>query len=219
MAKADFTCLHCGAVFQRYPSKMVVSKKIFCSMPCHDQYRRANCPPPVKHPPLTQQRLKDCLHYNPEDGLFTWVKPTHARIKPGTLAAPSLYLGYRRIKIDRRYFHAHRLAFLYMHGEWPKGDVDHINGVRDDNRWANLRDVPRHMNLQNRTRANSTSISGLLGVGSYKNGTYLSQIKARGVTHYLGIFKTAEEAHAVYMEAKSRLHAGYIDQDTLAPTT
>jgi hypothetical protein len=85
--------------------------------------------------------------------------------------------------------------------------VDHINGRRDDNRWCNLRDASRLVNQQNMRRAVAGSASGLLGAHK-KRGKWSSQIKVRGVLVKLGIFETADQAHAAYLAAKRQLHEG-----------
>jgi hypothetical protein len=106
-----------------------------------------------------------------------------------------------------RIYLAHRLAWMYVYGRWPaKGlDIDHINGNRQDNRIANLREVTRGQNMQNQRRASSRSTTGLLGV-LRKSRRFAAHITADGRTHCLGTFDTPEEAHRVYMDAKSRLH-------------
>jgi len=76
---------------------------------------------------ITQAGLKELLNYNPETGDFAWVKSK----KPA--GGISSY-GYRRIIIDGKEHKAHRLAWLYTHGVFPEDQIDHINGVRHDNR-------------------------------------------------------------------------------------
>ena len=82
---------------------------------------------------LTQERLKELLHYDPETGYFTWkISPNNA-VKVGSVAGTSMN-NYIRIIIDHKAYLAHRLAFLYMEGYFPEHEVDHINRIRDDNR-------------------------------------------------------------------------------------
>jgi hypothetical protein len=115
--------------------------------------------------------------------------------------------GYRLIRVGDGRYRAHRLAWLYTHGAWPTGEIDHINGIRDDNRLANLRDVTVSVNQQNRKRAASNGSTGLLGVSTAK-ARYRAAIALNGRTTYLGSFDTAEEAHAAYVTAKRELHEG-----------
>jgi hypothetical protein len=98
---------------------------------------------------LTQQRLHELLHYDPSTGAFTWRVAPNRRIIAGSVAGVTETNGYRRIRIDGRQYGAHRLAWLYMHGEFPPNDIDHINRTRDDNRSTNLRAVTRKENMTN----------------------------------------------------------------------
>lgn len=101
---------------------------------------------------LTQERLREFLHYDPESGAFWWKVPSSIRARgerAGSLAGAS---GYRRISIKKKSYAAHRLAWLYIYGTWPTNEIDHINGVRDDNRIKNLRDVSGAENLANREK-------------------------------------------------------------------
>lgn len=150
---------------------------------------------------LTQARLKELLHYDPETGIFTWkvargFGPT--RRNPGDVAGAVYGNGSHYIVVDRQSHPSHRLAFLWMTGAWPEHDVDHINGDRLDNRW---------INMHNRGRANKNNKSGLLGVSwSKQKSNWIAQIVADGRTHRLGCFTTPELAHAAYLKAKDDLH-------------
>lgn len=106
-----------------------------------------------------------------------------------------------------RCYKAHRLAFLSMTGEWPTGEVDHMDGDRLNNRFGNLRDVSHAVNLQNRRNATSRSESGILGVQKNWNKWY-AVITTNGQSKNLGGYATPEEASAVYLQAKRRLHEG-----------
>ena len=98
---------------------------------------------------------------------------------------------------------------LWITGAWPEHDVDHINGVRNDNRWSNLREVTRTVNIQNQRIAQTRNVAGLLGVSFEKaRNKYKAGIVAGGKYHNLGRFNTAEEAHAAYLKAKRELHEG-----------
>jgi len=155
---------------------------------------------------LTQVRLKELLDYNPETGVFVWkVKPAR-RIMIGDVAG-SFREGRVFIRINKRTHRASRLAWLYMTGKWPVGEVDHKDTVSSNNAWLNLRDVSRQINQQNTCRAMSTNVCGFLGV-SQKPWGYMARIYAGGKQHYLGTFRSAESAHVVYVEAKRKLHGG-----------
>lgn len=153
---------------------------------------------------LTVERLRELLDYDPDTGLFTWRVRTSKCVTVGAIAG-CLDKGYLRIQIDRRLHLAHRLAWLYITGDWPPAQIDHINGIRDDNRIANLRAATRAENMHNRRKPHSNTTSGYLGVSRYR-GKFMAQIKLDGKSKFLGLFDTPEEAHAVYLEAKRRLH-------------
>ena len=157
----------------------------------------------------TAAELAAVLAYDPETGRFTWLRPpARARhVKAGAEAGCLASDGYRQIRISRRGYMAHRLAFLLMTGAWPAGQVDHINGDRADNRWSNLRDVSASVNTQNQRRAQRGNRAGLLGV-SLEGGRYRARVRLNGTNQHMGLFDTPEEAHAAYLEAKRRLHAG-----------
>ena len=126
---------------------------------------------------LTQARLKELLHYDPETGLLTNVTERGGK-KAGATAGALRPNGYVQVCVDYSMYRAHRLAWLYMTGEFPPDDVDHINGVRNDNRWVNLRAATRGENMQNQRGPRSNSKSGLLGVSWSKQGKkWIAQIK------------------------------------------
>lgn len=149
---------------------------------------------------LNQTLLKELLDYNPETGVFSWAKDIGYKLKKGQKAG-SLSCGYVRIKLFKKSYMAHRLAFLYMTGKWPDKEVDHINQIRDDNRWTNLREVTRTENLRNRVF--SCSESGKTGVyWDKKGGKWRAQIRIDGKNKYLGSFTDLKEAVKVRESAE-----------------
>jgi len=121
--------------------------------------------------------------------------------------------GYLQIYIDRRPYLAHRLAWLYVHGEWPgSGYIDHVNGNKLDNRLNNLREATNGQNMQNQVRPHKNNRSGYLGV-SRSRDRYVAQIRKNNKTYHLGVFDTPEDAHARYLHEKQRLH----EYGTLSP--
>ena len=155
---------------------------------------------------ITCEALKKCLAYNPITGCFRWLVTT-GRAKVGIIAGCLHHEGYRLIKINWRKYPAHWLAFLYMKGRWPKSQMDHINGLRADNRWKNLREATNKLNSENRRRANRNNGSKLLGAYRYPGG-WRSAIGSNGKIYQLGCFRTAKQAHQAYVRAKRKLHAG-----------
>lgn len=96
---------------------------------------------------------------------------------------------------------------MLVHGSWPRGQVDHINGIKDDNRLCNLRDVSININNQNKRLPFANSHTGVLGVGML-NGKYRARIRVNGKRKHLGDFETIEDASNAYVNAKRLLHAG-----------
>lgn len=142
---------------------------------------------------LDATTLRGLFSYDPDTGEFTRLKPCRGPSLPdGRVGSNDLY-GYKTTRIKWKSYKLHRLAWLYMTGEWPAGDVDHINGRRSDNRFANLRDVPRKTNLENQRRGNGET--GLLGAYYDKRkGSYYARISQNDKSIHLGTFATAEAA-------------------------
>ena len=136
---------------------------------------------------LTQERLKELLEYNPDTGFFHWLT-NRGKAKKGDVAGRLTGNGYTQIGIDGRVYLSARLAFLYMTGAMPEEFVDHINHIKADNRWDNLRPVTHVQNSRNVTLHN-TSTSGVCGV-TWKNKAkkWIAQGKFGGKYVYLGSF-------------------------------
>jgi hypothetical protein len=156
---------------------------------------------------MTQAKVRSLLSYDPLTGIFTWLCRSARRIRAGDVAGSVGPYGYRVIKIEGLNYQEHRLAHLYMTGSWPACVIDHIDGVRANNAWANLREATMTTNGQNMRTAHRDSATGLLGA-SPDGHRFISQIKVAGKVLKLGKFDTAEEAHQVYLAAKRRLHEG-----------
>lgn len=158
---------------------------------------------------LTQERLKELLHYNEDTGVFTRIVGRPGpRARKGDVAGTDDGSGYIRIYVDGKGYKAHRLAWFYMYGYMPE-EVDHENLDRSDNRKANLRDATHGQNQAN-GRAYSNNALGLKGVSLHKpNGKYKAQIQANGKKVGLGYYATPQEAHAVYAKAAAELHGEF----------
>lgn len=153
------------------------------------------------------QDIKAWLDYSQEDGEFRWIKRVAPKTTVGGIAGCiNKRLGYRVISFAGRTLYAHRLAWFYVHGVWPN-QIDHINGVKTDNRIVNLRDVSDRVNKENKRVAQANSTSGLLGAIKH-GGRWRARIHSAGADYSLGLFDKPEEAHAAYVDAKRRLHDG-----------
>lgn len=155
---------------------------------------------------LTVERLREVLAYDQETGLFTRRVRTANCVKVGDVAGSLHRKGYIRINVDGRRYFAHRLAWLYVNGEWPPAEIDHINGVKDDNRIVNLRLATRIENMQNERVSRSNNKAGYLGVFLHSCGKFSAKICIDGKNKHLGMFPTPESAHEAYLEAKRQLH-------------
>lgn len=163
---------------------------------------------------ISQSEIISNFHYDAETGLF--FRKVNSRRRPNSLIETGTitFWGYCAIGYRNKHYTAHRLAWLYIHGEWPDCDIDHINGNRSDNRICNLRAVSRTINNQNRRSITTNKKSNLpLGV-SYRGKNrklkkpYYSSIISNGKKIELGYFITPEEAHEAYLKAKRNYHEG-----------
>lgn len=155
---------------------------------------------------ITAARLRELLNYDPETGVFTWAVDRGPARKGGAAGAAQK-IGYVVIRLAGQLYYAHRLAFLHMTGEWPKMTVDHIDGCKSNNRWSNLRDVDHVTNCENQRFAQG--VADMMGaVWNKRTKNWRSVITTGDKQVHLGTFSTPEAAHAAYIEAKRRLHAG-----------
>jgi citrate synthase len=145
---------------------------------------------------LTQERLKDLLNYNPDTGIFKWKKSTNGRIEIGQIAGCIHHTGYSNIKIDKKKYNAHRLAWLYVYGYFPEHEIDHINRNRSDNRLKNLREVSRQCNLRNsdKRKNNTSGITGV--VWNKKSQKWQAQMRINRNTIHCGYYDTFDDAVA-----------------------
>lgn len=160
---------------------------------------------------ITQDRLKSLLSYDSETGVFTWRINVSNRLK-GTVAGSVRANGYLVIKISGRNYRAHRLAWLYAYGVWPKEQIDHRNGDRKDNRVNNLREATHQENQMNQ-KFHADNTSGFRGVNWHTRAKkWVAQIQKGGRSRYLGSFPTPEAASAAY-EAKATQLFGEFKRD------
>jgi len=155
---------------------------------------------------LTQSRLRELLHYDPETGIFTWrVKRTGSAKINSEAGTPDSH-GHIQIKIDGKLYLAHRLAWLYMHGYFPSRHLDHINRIRNDNKFVNLRAVTSKQNNEN-TGIRKDNSSGYKGVSwSNSKGKWIAQISHHKKNIHIGVFNDPKEAHMAYIAKAKELH-------------
>lgn len=170
---------------------------------------------------LTQCQLKQLLHYDPDTGVFTWVvdlgpgRPNAGDVA-GREQVKKSSKKYRDICIRGKRYYAHRLAYLYMTGENPANEIDHINGNGVDNRWCNLRSVTTLENSQN-TRQRPDNTSGVTGVHRNKlTGKWEVFINSNRTRHYLGLFSDFFEAVCARKSAEVK-HGFHVNHGSVRP--
>lgn len=157
---------------------------------------------------LEHKELIKILSYNKKTGLFKWLIKPCRNIRKGKVAGYHRSDGRRKIMIHGVKYYASRLAWFYVYGQWPENEIDHINGIRSDDRITNLRDVNTKINRENRHSSDRDNKTGFLGVTIIPSGRYGAQIGNNKKTLRLGTYDTPEQAHQAYLEAKRKLHLG-----------
>lgn len=149
---------------------------------------------------LAYSRLTEVLAYEPSTGVFTWIEPPHPakNYLVGSKAGTVNQFGYRVIRIDGIIVPAGRLAWFYMTGQWPLGQVDHENRNRDDNRWKNLRDLTPSQNQHNR------GFSGVSWLSSKRRWRVV--LRLEGQSYYGGLHRCFGAALAARNALKRKLH-------------
>lgn len=171
----------------------------------------------IKERKLSQERLKELLHYEPETGWFTW-RVSSSMANPGDRAGGLHgYGGYRAIGLDYRKYLEHTLAWLYMTGTVPQKEIDHINNDAGDNRWSNLREATRSQNGHNKPRGRGATFPGVVKHGN----KWRSRIQIEGETTDYGCFRTIAEARVARLlgekEKFGRFTTWIEDRDSKLP--
>ena len=160
----------------------------------------------MKRPPSHKEVLAT-FDYNPETGIFRWKKRNAQRVKIGSIAGFQMSTGYRGVSLRNMQFLAHRMAWFYMTGRWPRHQIDHIDRVRTNNRFSNLREATMRDQLGNASmRKNNTS--GIRGV-SRKRNKWQAQLAYRGTYYSLGSFSSKTQAKSVYDNLSIRLRGKF----------
>ena len=155
------------------------------------------------------QTLNDLFRYDPESGVVFWKKNPSKRNCIGLPAGTLHRTGYYMLCVDRKKYAAHRMAWFLTYREWPRAQIDHVNGIRSDNRLANLREATPSQNRMNEGKRSGKG-SVYKGVSWHGIGKkWQAHIWANGKHEYLGLFETEEMASAAYKHAASRLHGSF----------
>lgn len=152
----------------------------------------------VGRPGVRAEQLREVLSYEPETGRFYW-RIRRKRVTVGAAAGTLHHLGYVHIHVLGHKYLAHRLAWLYVHGEWPSGQIDHINGDRADNRLVNLRVTTQRQNTQNQAVHRAGRLFGCCYHKPKKR--WIAKIRIQGRMTFLGYYDTEQEAHEAYLRA------------------
>ena len=161
---------------------------------------------------MTPDEARAVFTYEPSTGELRWRIRAARCVRVGDVAGFVKSDGYVGVLYRQKAYAAHRVAWAIVHGEWPYGPVDHINGTRSDNRMENLRQVTAEENMQNQSRAHrNNKSSGILGVHFYaRTGRWRATIWLDGKNKFLGYHATAAEAERAYLDAKQAMHPGFV---------
>jgi hypothetical protein len=171
---------------------------------------------------ITAKMARSLLDYNEETGVLVWKPRPQSAFKTyrafrvwnarfaGKAAGSQMKSGYILIGIKEHKLYAHRIAFLIHHGKWPAREIDHINGIRNDNRIVNLRASTTSQNQANRSC--SQGAIPFKGVYRHRGGKYMAQIRHNYAYYYLGYHDTPEEAHAAYTKKANELFGPFANE-------
>jgi hypothetical protein len=161
---------------------------------------------------ISAEKARELFDYDQETGILKWkTRPVNCRwdktangLVAGRIAGWVNGSGYRQVRIPGGRCMAHRLAWLISYGQWPRDQVDHIDGDRLNNRLSNLREASPTENCHN-IALSYTNTTGFMGVTSNK-GRFQARVAAYGKRLHLGTFDTAEDAYRAYLDAKRTAH-------------
>lgn len=153
---------------------------------------------------LTADKLREALTYDTKTGIFRW-KVDRLPVRKGAIAGAVMESGYIQIRLNRRLYRAHRLAWLYVYGQWPDGDLDHKDTIRHHNWINNLRIATNAQNHGNAPRSLANT-SGFKGVSFHKKGKkWRAVIRHNYRSNHIGLFDTREAAHEAYVARAKEL--------------
>lgn len=162
-----------------------------------------------RHSLIEAAELREIVRYDAETGVFRWRETRCGRALQGNVIGSRTSEGYLSVEIGGMAYKLHRLAWLYVYGKWPRGFIDHANGIRDDNRISNLREASHKQNKAN-SRRQSNNTSGFKGVSFHRRANkWSAYIRVDGNLRHLGYFETPEAAHEKYKSAARAVFGDY----------
>jgi hypothetical protein len=152
----------------------------------------------------SHEEILEMLEYDKETGDMTWKVRRGRMAWPGAKAGTMGPIGYKQVGLFGFRYMLHRVAWFMHYGEWPENELDHINGIRDDNRIENLRPATREQNTQfcKMRKDNTTGVKGV----SFRDGRYLARVRLNGTRKHIGIFSNLNDAEAAIKAAREEMH-------------
>lgn len=158
---------------------------------------------------LTAEMLRKVVRYDSQTGKFYWLRSNNqSAVVGGEAGTIEPKTGYIRFTVLGRKYQAHRLAWLYITGEWPSHQIDHRNLVRSDNWFDNLRQATPSNNMVNK-RATKRNILGIKGVSEVSTGRFVARTGFDGKIVHIGSFDTPQAAHRAYLKKSTELHGQF----------
>ena len=160
---------------------------------------------------ITHQQVIDAFSYDPVTGVLSWKNPTSNRVRKGAVCGTPDKDGYLQVGFMGKYLKTHRVIFLYMTGNHPQYEIDHINGDVTDNRWVNLRDATKHQNSQN-TKLTSRNTSGVKGVSwCNQKRKWRCLVISEGKYIHAGYFSDIQRATDAVRAARIKVHKQFVN--------
>ncbi|HBY9796140.1 TPA: hypothetical protein MJA66_14730 [Klebsiella pneumoniae] len=164
---------------------------------------------------LNKERLDELLDYSPDSGLFTWKVNRRGKAKSGCIAGSKNGQGYIIIKIDGKFYFAHRLAWLVTHGTFPVNMIDHIDGNRENNKINNLREATDEQNMWNSAagKNNKTGVKGVSWDGRRKR--FRASISIKGKNKEIGSYLSLKDAESAIKDYRLKLHGKFANNEVI----
>lgn len=161
---------------------------------------------------ITHERLLERLRYDPHTGDFVFRTHRCSNLI-GRVAGSVMSTGYVEVQVDKKRFLAHRLAWFYMKGAWPKSNLDHHDGDRSNNRFSNLREATQAQNTCNKAIQRNNR-SGVLGViWDEARGLWRAYVNKNGQHYHLGRFVSLDDAIAARKEGALAVHGVFASEN------